>query len=670
MNGTEAFVNNITKEILDNFVQEGLNQIAEPTLREHVTVKFNFNGKKALDTSGLLREIKSIIESNDNPDYGILQLWNGTQGTKIDAYYDLVDPNGEYELITTDSTNPKEPQTIVTGHIQTKIDLMDIINDFKSQKIEFEPADNNKVRNLITIKKWKMPQTKLGANALHGISWDAFENRLQAVGVAIKARIVNNPDTTQDWKPLSELKQYNDSTLQLAFRFEIDNQKGDNIVLSVNADSNVDSANPNSPEFKMSIKAPARVNVSESHINKFKTDYQIGGDTKNIQLDQNAETTLIDAIANENMAINPDVFKDLKSRLSVEYYLGKTPNEANSQWFKRQEFIDWLANQNTDQTTNEVWFRLAVTNPTGDDEAQTFNIDATPKQLSAHDISANAKIKIFINDNGLENRAKTTLKATGSTEAVTISGWESFKKSMPTGLKAQWSNKAAPNETNDDDWTEEPPTTLDANKNLWIRFKSEAGYVYEKAVKDDKNNYTQYSQKQAISTDGLKVILKVKQEWLKKVQISNNTSNPQINEELIKPELTPILPTGKNDLIELKYRIKGTNDWLLKDQFMSKLKTLKGAKDQTNFILKREEIEIRYAIKEGEGEYALNIDGQNVDSNNEANYFLQLINDKEQLNENFEGYINVDLVKDFKKDNFKIQGSTTKPSFIITNRQQ
>ena len=672
MGGTEAFVNNITKDILDNFVEEGLNQIAEPSLRQYVTVKFNFNNKKALDSTALLKEIKAIIESNDPSDYGILQLWNGTQGTKIDAYYDLVDPNGEYELITTDSTNPKEPQTVVTGHIKTKIDLMNIINDFKSQKIEFEPADNNKVRNLITIKKWKMPQTKSGANALHGISWDAFEKRLNDVGVAIKARIVNNPDTTQDWKPLSELKQYNDSTLQLAFRFEIDNQKGDNIVLSVNADADVDSTKPNSPEFKMSIKAPARVNVSESLLNTFKTSYQIGGDTKNIQLDQNAETTLINAIATENIAINPDVFKDLKSRLSVEYYLGKTPTDSNSQWSKREEFIQWLSNQNTDQTTNEVWFRLAVTNPTGDDEAQTFNIDATPKQLSAHQIDANAKIKIFINDNGLENRAKTTLKATGSTEAVTISGWDSFKNSMPDGLKAQWSNKATPNETNDDDWTEEPPTTLDANKSLWIRFKSEAGYVYEKAIKDanNNNNYTQYSAKQAISTDGLKVILKVKKEWLKKVTISNNTSNPQINEDGIKNDLQPILPIGKDGLIELKYRIKGTNDWLLKDAFISKLKGLNGAKDATNFILKREEIEIRYAIKQGEDEYALNIDGQNVDNTNEANFYLQLINDKEQLNENFEGYINVNLVKDFKKENFKIQGSTTKPSFIITNRQQ
>ena len=669
MNGTEAFVSKITKEILDNFVQEGLNQIAEPTLREHVTVKFNFNGKNGLDTTRLLNEIKSIIESNNNPDYGILQLWNGTQGTKIDAYYDLVDPNGEYELITTDSTDPKQPQTVVTGHIQTKIDLIEIISDFKSQKIEFEPADNNKVRNLITIKKWKMPQTKSGANALHGISWDAFENRLQAVGVAIKARIVNNPDTTQDWKPLSELKQYNDSTLQLAFRFEIDNQKGDNIVLSVNADSDVDSTKPNSPEFKMSIKAPARVNVSESLLNTFKTSYQISGDTKNIQLDQNAETILIDAIATENMTINPDVFKDLKSRLSVEYYLGKTPTDSNSQWFKRQEFIEWLANQTTDQTTNEVWFRLAVTNPTGD-EAQTFNIDATPKQLSAHDISEKSKIKIFINDNGLENRAKTILKATGSTEDVTISGWEQFKNSMPPGLKAQWSNKPTPNEANDNDWTNEPPTTLDANKSLWIRFKSEAGYVYENAIKDANSNYTKYSAKQPISTSGLKVILKVKKDWLKKVTITNNTSDPKIDETAAKNEIDKILPTGKTDLIELQYHIKGSSEWLKKDQFIEKLKKLQGAKDATNFILKREEIEIRYAIKDGEDEYALNIDDKNIDSNNEANYYLQLVNDTDKLNENFEGYINVDLVKEFKKANFQIQGSTTKPNFIITNRQQ
>ena len=664
-----SFVTDITKDDLDEFIKEGVDQVQQD-LQSQVTVRFNFNGKKGLDSNGLYNAIRSIIDNNHDPNYGVLQLWNGESGTKIEAYYDLVNPSGQYELVTADQSDPKAEQVIITGHIKTKINLIKIVSDLMSKKIRFDQQSKKISRGIITINKWDMPDIMQGSESLNGISWEKFEKRLESVGVLVKTRVVHNPDNgPHEWKLLSELKQYDDTTLQLALRFELDSQKADNIILSVLTDSDADSGKPESPEFKMSIKAPATVSVDDSDLTKFTTSYNLSGNTKNLVLDQNAENTLIMSIYNKNLAVNNDVFEDLKDRLFIEYYLGKDVDKINeSDWMTREQLVSYLSNLNTDQTTNEIWFRLNVSNPDGDD-VQIFNINKKPKKLSEENISDSAKVKIFINDNGLTDRIKI-LKAIGSTDNVSIQNLDKFNNQLPKGLKVEWSNNADPQNTSD--WIEQPPTTLDANKNLWIRFKSESGYVYENAIKTNDGNYTEYSDKHRINTDGLKVILKVKQAWLEKIKITNNTNDPNIEEKETLDEINKILPNNKPDLIELQYHIKGQNEWFKKDDFIKKLKSLKGSKDNSNFILKRDEIEVRFAIKNGEDEYeyALSIDNNFINENNQANYYLQLVGGNKNLNDSFEGYINIDNLKEFVQENFKIQGTTSEPRFIVTNREK
>lgn len=203
-----AFVTDITKDVLDKFVNDGLNSIQQD-LKPHVTVKFKFNGKSNLTSETLFNEINKIINTNNDPNYyGVLQLWNGTKGNKIEAYYDLVNPRGDYELVTKDQSDPSSLQEVTTSHIKTKINLVDIVKDLVTKKIEFESIVNKNIRNIVQIKKWKMSQIKSGSEALNGLSWDAFENRLKAVGVLIKARVVTSPDNPQTakWESLDQLK--------------------------------------------------------------------------------------------------------------------------------------------------------------------------------------------------------------------------------------------------------------------------------------------------------------------------------------------------------------------------------------------------------------------------------------------------------------------------------
>ena len=665
------FLNDITSQTFDNFIKEGLDQLQQQDLRDRVTVKFNFKGEEGLTSQELSNKIRSIINSNNDPDYGVLQLWNSQVGEKIHAYYALANPDDkEYELITVDNTKPEQPQELVTGHIRTKIDLKDIVSDLKSKKIEVvSTTKNHNVRNLVTIQNWKMPRTRVGLNSLHGLEWKIFEKRLKDVGVLVEAKMVTTNTNNNDWKPLNDLKTYDDTTLKLALRFKVEQQKGDNIVLSVLGDEDVDSttAEQSLVQFEMNIKAPAMVVVNPQFLDEFKWNYQIGGNTKKIKLDKNTEDELIRKIVEENMKTNPDIFNGLESRLIVEYYLGKDGATAtDDQWKNQADFIEALQTTNVDQITNEIWFRLNVKDST-DPDGQIFQINKKSDILNHEDISATTKVKIFINETGFTDKINT-LKAVGSTDSFEIEGLDEWKKLLPrAGLKVQWSKETTPSENDDTNWSDQQPTTLNPDKKLWLRFQVEDGYEFESARTDNPK----YSDKKEINTDEIKVIIKLQKTWLENIEITGDFNLPNINEDKVMEEINKqpdILPSGKPDLVHLEYRIRGNNDWFDKDAFIKKLKELKGSKDDKNFILKREELEVRFAIKENENnQYGLEIDSTVITDANRNDFNVQIIDGNR--NDAFIGIINLEWIKDFTEANFRVQGSTSKPELIITNKQ-
>ena len=673
----DGFVSDITKADLDKFVDEGVGKIQPPELQTHVTVKFNFNGSNGLNSDQLLAKINEIIKNNNDPNYGILQLWNGKVGTKIHAYYDLVDPAGEYILVTANNTDAKAPQEVVTGHIRTKINLIAIVDDLKTKKIQVESVTSKNNRTLVTIKNWIMPDTKSGSDALNSLAWDVFEKRLQNIGVSIKARVVTNPDTPKptDWKSLRDLKEYDDTTLKLALRFELDNQKADNIVLSVLADGDVDPDKNNglySSEFQMNIKAPAKVVVDSTFITDFKSKDSFTGDTKFLEINEDPEKELINKIVEKNLAANADIFKDLRNRLEVQYYLGKTNPDSigNAEWRSAQELKIFLESQNSDQETNQIWFRLNIKETT-DADAQVFQIDNSAQVLTQEKIDAQAKIKIYINETGF-TKGIESLRAVGSTDDFSITGLDDWKQTLPKkGLEVGYSNQTDPQEHEDTKWTPQPPTALNTDKKLWVRFKVQDGYKFQGAKTDNQS----YGPRQAINTDGIRVIIKLQKSWLEKIKITGNTKEAEITDTEVLQAIKDnnVLPSGQDDLVELQYKIQGTNDeWLTKDPFTKKLLDLAGSRDDKNFILRRQELLVRFNInpKNNGGDYGLNIDGKNIDNDNRDTYNVEIVDDASNRNSDFEGYINLDKLKDFIKDNFHIVGSTSQPKLIINNRDQ
>ena len=667
--GNDGFVDQITVTDLDKFVQEGLDRIAEVSLKEHVTVKFNFNGLLELSSQQLFEQIQNIINNNSTPNYGILQLWNGTKGTKIEAYYELKDSDGEYVLITgNNGGDPNAPQEVVTGHIRTKIDLQAIIADLQTKKIGVKSNRFKNSRALVQIQNWEMPGIKEGQEALNGLEWNVFENRLKDVGVLIESKTVTTPDTNI-WKPLDELKEYDDTTLQLALRFRINQQEGENIVLSVLGDNDVEgnSNNLTSGEFKMNINAPATVVIEDAWITTFISQDSFTGNTKFLKRIEKPEKELIAAIVKKNLATNPNIFSDLESRLEVQYYLGATASSNDSDWRIAEEFIQFLEEQTTDQNTNKIWFRFNIKDPT-DLNGQIFQIDKTAKVLNQEQINEQAKIKIYINETGFTEAIKQ-LKAVGSTDNFQIQGINDWINSIPIGLEVWWSTESSPNEEDDNNWNKIQPTALNPDKKLWVRFKVQGGYEFEGA----RANNPKYSEKKIIDTTGITVIIKLQKNWLEKIKMTGNFIEPNIDESEVKKLIDPnLLPPDNPNLIILEYRIKGTSEWFKKDAFIKKIKELKGSKDLQNFILKREELEVRFSIdniNDNDSQYGLEIDGEIINKDNRDQYNVQIIDDANSRNDSFLGIINVDLIKDFIKENFRVEGSTSKPRLIIKNKE-
>ena len=687
VNAPNAFVTDITKKDLEEYVQEVKNHIS-PVLSEHVVVVFHFNnkvfdgqiaGKKDQEKiiNDLLSEIKRVIGNNNAPDYGILQLWNDQTGKKIEANYSLKDPNGNYSLIdknrvTTDPDDigkPETKKTLVTGHIKTLIDLKEIITALVNEKINVN-LKNKSSRGLTTINGLGMPTIpNVGNSGLKGLDWNTFETILKNHGILIEARPVDGNNNQLNWKPIDQIKEYDPTTLKLELRFKIE-PKGSNVVLSIKKDQDVEMGAPEAdlPTFEMILNAPAQVVVDATYLTEFINSNKISGNTKNIQMDTEADKQLVDKIIEANIKLNANVFSKLKGRLEIQYYLGKQASSNLNDWRNHNEFTEYLKKQTVDFDTNKIWYRFNIKPDDQDD--QIFQIDQNPKELIPEQIDDNAKVKIFVNDTGFVQRI-TTLKAIGATDNFQIEGYDQWLKSIPKSLEVQYSNSESPDEKTDTDWSTTLPSSLNSNKKLWVRFKTKDGYVFEKAKQDPQGSYTKYSDKYPINTSELRLILKLQKAWLEEIQITGNTVQAQIDEAKVleKIKTSGILPTGQDDLIVLEYAISGTNQWMNKDDFQNHLKTLKGAKDNNNFILKREELEVRFALKNPDGNYGLNVDNTIITNENRDQFNVKMVEDGKR-NDSFEGYINVDLLKQFRLENFEVKGTTSKPRFIVHSQKE
>ncbi|WP_406602656.1 hypothetical protein ACJA29_00385 [Metamycoplasma sualvi] len=115
-------------------------------------------------------------------------------------------------------------------------------------------------------------------------------------------------------------------------------------------------------------------------------------------------------------------------------------------------------------------------------------------------------------------------------------------------------------------------------------------------------------------------------------------------------------------IIQIEYTYDGIN-WYIKDTFTSHLQSAAGAKDNTNWIILREDIKARFALNANVNNtqnprYLLEVDNTNINEDNSNNISKELISST--LNNGVKGYINLNKLAPYQAANFTVAGTDDK----------
>ena len=507
------FINNLQLSDLEKFQESVLNNISDNELRSKVQLLFTFrNGTTTsyLSAQELFNKIQEILTSNSNPDYGILQLKNES----IKAVFLIKDPNSNYQIINQNNSADVNNVTadVNTTKIKVHIDLKNIVTFLKNQMLRVQLKNKPfNTRSLVEINQVIMPEktpeeidsTTKKPKPLSDLEWNLFETRLNNLGILIEARaLVSSGQANQTWGPINNIKVYDDTINKIELHFKLNNQIANNIVLSVLTDQDVNATNQQSQDFQISLKAPARIVINPQLIQEFINGNPITGNTKFLEIDTQKENDLIDKVIKANSA-NNQIFDQARGRLKIEYQLG---DGSKNNWFERQKFIDYLKWETIDQTTNQISMRFIVENNGTDPNLQIFQVDNSAKEVIPMEVgNKNAKIKIYINENGIEaliNKAKII-----GTNNNFIYQWPAgFNVDQVngtvnkiTGLKIQYttkqnlSNQAYDSSQNYDNpqtgWANQQVRNIDpVQRFLAIQLVATDGYIYGPQNKATNNN--------------------------------------------------------------------------------------------------------------------------------------------------------------------------------------
>ena len=211
------------------------------------------------------------------------------------------------------------------------------------------------------------------------------------------------------------------------------------------------------------------------------------------------------------------------------------------------------------------------------------------------------------------------------------------------------------------------PKPLNPDKDLWFRYQVKPGYEYGDALAND----SKHSEKIKLDTNGIKLILELSTAWLEQIKLFGNLKNLKIDEENAKQMMIASgkLPTNQSDLIIFEYSFDNQN-WKTANEFQILLQQQNGKKDETNFIIKRDDIKVRFSWQSTNiniDQYQMKIDNELITNDNRSNYNVNLISNT--LNTIVKGYIELENFKYFVLSNFAIQGTNAQPKLIINNRQ-
>ncbi|MGL5357595.1 MAG: hypothetical protein ACRC9U_00840, partial [Metamycoplasmataceae bacterium] len=430
--------------------------------------------------------------------------------------------------------------------------------------------------------------------------------------------------------------------------------------ITFNADNN--AANT-SNAVQLNVNLPVQILIQPTDYNTIKA--AIGGNTKILVLDDAINTAAINAVKTREK-LSADV------PLQILYAIGGGTStdglplddaDQTKTWFTLTEFKRLLSTKTTDFDTNQIRAKFYI-DPSYSNAGQKYILSTeVPETLQAQDLTAAAKVKIFINKANYDT-SPAKITATGSSDDLTIIIPDELKPSpngqLSPGLELVWSIAANPQlsqieQTNNATWTSVLPTTLEPTiKKLSVAYRVKPAYTLE----------TSANKVYSIDTSKIFTYINVQNIWLDQIVFSGNLFNATINETTFQANLATI-PGG--EWVRIQYTVDD-KEWLSQTDFVAKLKTLEGALDANNFILLKNKVKARYSIDPSKFvEYRLKVDGTGIINTpfvEDPTLFRQILSSA--VNNGFNGYINLSKVPDFDTTGFKITGTNAVPILEFT----
>lgn len=625
------------------------------TADELQTALLNYSNDYANSTSGLIKF------TSDGIDGATIEA----TFVSIDDKYIPVDP----------SNNIDNGITINTENIKTKIDLSKYFEVLKTVKTEL--AEGSTSSDIKGITPPSMTGSK-GDSLFAGFTYEEIKQVLASMGVKIEFQAPGS-STGDQWLPAENIKDLDD-TNRLYIRFVPTNENLNDNIEIWGTQGPQDNTSPESVLLKIMLPMVIKTNVEDLAQISFE------GTTNNLtnleaikQLEQQIITTTKD----NNKIGDPTIDEKIDAAEIVILYslnelqLAEPTESSDGVWFTADEIANIFASSNVNYGTNRVLAKFVIINnpPLDDGVTPTYQLSSSEsKVINEEQFTDEAPFKVYIH-----NVEATTpdwiienLKVTGTVENYTISNLESWIESLPKGLTIQYNvtNLDPDNPTPDDlawfDVFDPANNILSSDKNIWIRFVVEPGFVFENALVD-----TNVSAPIKLDATAIKVNIKLKSEWLSSIQLSGNTKHLEIDETITRQfidEQGGLPTTLDRAIIKIEYSYDEVN-WYEKDAFKAKLIEQDGAIDETNWIILRENIKARFVINREINDqqnppYGLEVDGLIIEEGKEENSpQIQLITDTN--NTTVKGYINANKLTPFIASNFEVNGTNTNGTLTI-----
>ena len=659
------------------------NNINDQTIARTVKIKYLLQNQK-YNLDDLLAEIVHLTTNySDGTTLGILQLWNSQskQGIKIEAIFEL-EPADQQAYILKVAGQSGIPGTsdlqglINTDKVYTLISLIEYIDVLEQSKTTVELKNNG--ANAGQIQSFNPPgmSGQIGQQFLSGYTYEQIAQRLEAIGLQIKFAKTASTNPT-DWLEKNQVNEYDIQTSVLFLSFEI-KPTATNVKVEY---ANNQLLNPGENMYgtkavKLRLDVPKYIIIDDQQAfwQTIKDDFAFSGNTKFLDFDEAQIKAFINKILQQNFAASND--NDyLNAPLKIAFQIG------NLEFQEIDHLKAYLQDQENDLSQRTINFKFIIP----DDQGQNWklqNPDQVYSLLSAQDTAQLAKIKIYINDKGIFSDLRDKTKLSGTSQNLV---WKFFgdlqidetngilsANNRGQGLKVEFTfNTAAdPNGPTGQDvnteWVAEMPKSFNINQDkVFLRLA---------LVNSDLYHYDKINEKISLSLSDIVVVLNLESDWLKQIQLGGNTKNLTVNETAVLNQLTGILPANKPNLIQLQYSVDGKK-WQTVNDFKSFLQAQSGKKDDLNFILKRQDLQVRFALNataQEQAKFQMNIDGLTIKPDNTNSPIIKLIDDQNQppLNQSVQGYIEIDHLKHFVVANFGIEGSNTKPRLKIKQKEQ